>query len=466
MQLKEREMDPIFRVARNVIQTRYEDIPDNVVEATKKEILDCLGVGLAGSSASGVGELVELAKEWGGSGQSSVICYGIKVPVPNAAQANAAMIHARDYDDGHAGALVHPGVVSVVTCFAVAERKGRVNGKEFITAVTLSTDLMCRLGLATKPEGSLATAGWHFTTLYGFLSAAAAAGRILGLNEDKMVNALGIAYHQCSGNMQCVLDGALTKRMGPGFAAKGGITAALMAEKGITGAKNCLEGEMGVYNLYHRGGYDAAALTADLGKRFEGLNVSTKPYPCCGITHPFIDAALALVSEHNIRPDEIHGITAFHGEGSRVLCEPLEVKQKPRNLVDAQFSIPWAVAVAVVKKRVSIADFSEAAIKDEDILGISQKVIPQVDASLNRKAVEPGRVEITTKGGEAYSKQVDNPLGSPLNPMTFDDCVSKFLDCAAYSVKHIPDEKLDKVVELIKELERVDDVTEIMGEIS
>lgn len=204
MQQKEGEMDPIFNLVRNVTQARYEAIPANVVEATKKEILDCLGVALAGSSASGVGELVELVKEWGGSKQSSVICYGLKVPAPNAAQANATMIHARDYDDGHAGALIHPGVISVAACFAVAEQKGRVSGKEFITAVTLSTDLICRLGLATKPEGSLATAGWHFTTLYGFLSAAAAAGRILGLDEDKMVNALGIAYHQCSGNMQCV----------------------------------------------------------------------------------------------------------------------------------------------------------------------------------------------------------------------------------------------------------------------
>ena len=453
-------MDATFSLARNVARTRYEDIPGNVVEATKKEILDCLGVALAGSSAAGVGELAELVKEWGGSKQSSVICYGLKVPAPNAAQVNATMIHARDYDDAHGGALLHPGVVPVAACFAVAEQKGRVSGKEFIAAVTLSTDLICRLGLATKPEGSLAATGWHFTTLYGFLSAAAAAGRILGLDEDKIVNALGIAYHQCSGNMQSIIDGALTKRMGPGFAAKGGITAALMAERGITGAKNSLEGEMGVYNLYHRGDYDAVALTAELGKSFEALNVSTKPYPCCGATHPFIDAALALVSEHDIKAEGIARIIAFHGEGAQLLCDPLEVKQKPRNPVDAQFSIPWTVAVAVVKRKVSIDDFSQVAIKDKDILTVSQKVIPQLDDSLNRRAVEPGRVEIITKGGGVYSKQVDNPLGSPLNPMSFDDCVTKFFDCAAYSVKHIPDEKLGRVVEMIRQLERV---TEVVG---
>ncbi len=460
-------MDAAFSLAQNVVRIRYEDIPGEAVKATKKQILDCLGVALAGSSAQGVRELVGLAQEWGGREQSSVIFYGIKLPAPNAAQVNATMIHALDYDDGHSGGLVHPGVISVSTSFAAAERAGWVSGRELITAVTLGTDMICRLGMATRAEGSMATAGWHFTTICGFLAAAAVAGRIFGLDEDKMVNALGIAYHQSSGNMQCVIDGALTKRMGPGFAAKGGITAALMAEKGITGAKNCLEGEMGLYNLYHRGGYDASTLTSDLGKRFEGVSVATKRYPCCGIVHPFIDAALALVSEHDITADEVDKITVYRGEGAQYLCEPLEAKQRPRNPVDSQFSVPWAVALAVARRKVSLDGFTEEAIRDEDILGLSQKVTHQLDESLTRSDnVEPGRVKITMKDGKVHTKQMDNAMSYPPVPLSFDDCVRKFFDCAAHAPRQIPEDSLNRVVEMVGRLEEVDEATEIIRLVS
>ncbi len=459
-------MDAAVTLMRNMVQTRYEAISDQAIEVTKKEILDCLGVALAGSSAQGVRELVELSREWGGRGQSSVIYHEMKLPAPNAAQLNATMIHALDFDDTHDTAVMHPGAVTVTTGFATGERQGGVHGKALLAAVTLGTDLMCRFGLATNPGGSRLKAGWHFTAIYGYLGAAAVAGRILGLDEDKMVNALGIAYHQSAGNGQCVIDGALTKRLGPGFAAKGGITAALMAEKGITGAKNCLEGEMGMYNLYHRGAYNPVELTAELGERFEGVNLSFKPYPSCRATHPFVDAALSLVSEHDIRTNELDRIAVFHGEGARILCEPLEARQRPRNPVDSQFSVPWAVAVAVARKKVTIDDFTEAGIRDKAILEVSEKIEPHLDESLKRMDPEPGRVEIRTKDGKLYSKQVDSPSGSPLNPMTFDDCVRKFFDCAAHAPRQIPEDILNRVVEMIGRLERLANATEVIELVS
>jgi 2-methylcitrate dehydratase PrpD len=255
--------------------------------------------------------------------------------------------------------------------------------------------------------------------------------------------------------------------MGPGFATKGGITAALMAEKGITGAKNSLEGEMGLYNLYHRKGCDVSTLTSDLGKRFEGINVGIKRYPCCGIVHPFIDAALALVHGHDISAGEVDKITAFRGEGARYLCEPLKAKQRPRNPVDSQFSVPWAVAVAVTRNKVSLDDFTEAAIEDEKVLEISEKVTDQLDKDFTRSDnVEPGRVEITMKNGESYSKQMNNAMGYPPLPVSFDDCVRKFFDCAAHAARQIPKDHLDRVVEMVERLERVDDATEVIGLVS
>ena len=219
-------MDAAYSLAKNLVTVKYDDIPHDVVEATKKQILDIIGVALGGSSRPGVGELAELIGEWGGKAESTVLCYGNKVPAPNAAQVNATMGHALDYDDTGDGPT-HPSVVIVPTCLAIAERKGKLSGREFIAAVALGVDMRCRLGQAfrsgkkTAPVCGHPGAGWHLTALYGYLAAAGVAGRLLGLDEDRLLNSLGIAYHQCSGNGQCVTEGALTKRMGPGFAARG-----------------------------------------------------------------------------------------------------------------------------------------------------------------------------------------------------------------------------------------------------
>jgi 2-methylcitrate dehydratase PrpD len=455
-------MDAIFDFVKNFTSTRYEDIPGLAVEAAKKEVLDSLATALGGSSQAGVGELVAMVKEWRGNEQSTIIAYGIKCPAPNAAQVNATMIHALDYDDGHPVAQVHIGCVAVPTCFAVAERMGGISGQELITALALGADFLARLGLASRPRSSLIESGWHPTPLYGYLGAAAMAGRLMKLDEERMVNAIGIAYHQCAGNSQCVNDGALTKRMGPGLAAKGGITAALMAERGITGAKNILEGEYGMFRQYHGGDYDARILTADLGKRFEGVNIGDKPYPCCGFAHPFIDAVLSLKSKHAIKADQVKSITAYGGKSAYEICAPLEVKCTPRNTVDAQFSLPWTIATALVKGRVGVEDFTQEAIKRKDVLKISQKVTGVLDPKMSRHGVGPGRVEIVMEDGREYTEEVEHCLGSIERPMTFADCAAKLRECAAGSIKPLADDTVATVIELIGRLEKLDDATEII----
>jgi 2-methylcitrate dehydratase PrpD len=455
-------MDAIFNFVQNFTGTKYGDIPGPAVEAAKKEVLDSLATALGGSPEAGVGELVDMVKEWGGSEQSTIIAYGIKCPAPNAAQVNATMIHALDYDDGHPVAQVHIGCVAVPTCLAVAERMGGISGKELIAALALGADFLARLGLASRPGGSLIESGWHPTALYGYLGAAAMAGRIMGLDEERMVNALGIAYHQSAGNSQCVDDGALTKRMGPGLAVKGGITAALMAERGITGARNILEGEHGMFNQYHGGDYDAKILTAELGERFEGVNIGDKPYPCCGFGHPFIDAVFSLRSRYNIKAEQVQNIIAYCGKPAYTLCAPIEVKRTPRNVVDAQFSLPWALATALVKGKVSLEDFTEEAIKREDVLEISQKVTGQLDPKLSRHGVGPGRVKILMKDGAEYTEEVEHPLGSIERPMIFEDCAVKFRECAAHSIKPIVGDTAERVIDMVQRLESLEDATEII----
>jgi 2-methylcitrate dehydratase PrpD len=461
-------MDAAYSLAKNLANIRYDEIPREVTELTKKHILDILGVALGGSAKPGVKELAEVVMEWGGKEESTIFCYGKKVPAPNAAQVNATMGHALDYDDTGDGPT-HPSVVIVPACLAMAERKGKTSGRELITTVALGTDMMCRLGQAfrsgikTAPVGGHPGAGWHLTALYGYLAAAGAAGRILGLDEAKLVNALGIAYHQCSGNGQCVNEGALTKRMGPGFAARGGIAAALMAEKGITGAKECLEGELGLFNLYHKGEYDPKPLTKDLGRYFAGLSVTMKPYPCCKGTHSYVDVALAVVNKHNIKANDIKEITIFTQDETNFLLHPLEKRSRPENPVDSQFSIPWAVAVVFARGRAGIGDFTEEAIKSPDILEISGKVRVRVDINVGeKKGMIPAKIGVTTPNGKTFIESAAPvPSGTP-EQLPFDAYERKFRDCASYAVKPRSRKQIDKLILLVKQLEQVDDIKEVI----
>jgi 2-methylcitrate dehydratase PrpD len=440
----------------------YDNLPANVIEIVKCEILDSLAVALGGSAAAGTRELLDIIHEWGGNTQSTVIAGGIKCPAPDAALVNGTLIHTLDYDDGCPSTLIHIGCTAVSTGFAAAERMGGVTGKELITSLALGSDFINRLALGSRPKGSILVSGWFPTALYGYFGAAAIAGRIMKLNQEAMLSALGIAYQQCSGNLQCIYDGALVKGISAGLAAKGGVTAAIMAGRGITGATNCLEGKAGFYNVYHAGDYDARILTEDLGERFETEKIGFKPYPCCGHSHAAIDAALSLRSKYNIVPDQIQEITVDAGEAALILCEPLQVKQNPQTMIDAQFSLPWTVATALVKGKVTLEDFTKAAIQSEDVLEISRKVTGRYEPEFNRRGVGPGRVTIRLANGSEYSEYVEFCLGSVENPMTFSDCVKKFKECYPYSIRPVSAAAADNIIELTRHLERLADATRII----
>lgn len=454
-------MDSIYRVARHIIDTNYEDLPSDVVEVTKKLIMDTLAGGLCGSTGAGIKELFEILKGWGGKKESTVWVFGDKLPCVSAAQVNASMAHAWDYDDTYDPSPIHTGVTAVPTAFALAERAGGVDGKKMITAVALAIEFAVRLCKACKVP--LIESGWHFTALHGNFNAAAVAGKLLGLDEETLVNTFGIAYHQAGGNLQCVHDGALTKRMGPGFAVRNGIMSALMAQKGITGVKNVLEGRHGLFKVYHQGEYHPEIITEHLGKKYEMVDVSFKPYPCCRDNHSAIDATLKIIREHKIKPGDVDTITVGINEGGlKYLCDPLEIKRNPRTIIDAQFSIPWTVAVAIARGRVGIEGFTQRALKNKTILALSNKVIPRVDESLCDAVITPAIVEIKTKSGGVYRHRVDDIYGSPQNPMNMDALAEKFRDCASHGARPPKKERLEKLIQFLYQFENVRDVKQVI----
>ena len=453
-------MSSEVELARFVNRTRYEDLPEEVVKATKREVFDTIGVGLSGSSAPGIGEVVDYVRETGGRESSTVLAYGFKVPPANAALANGGMCHARDFDDTHDIAIIHTGSVVMPAAFAVAEQIGRVSGKELINAITLGIDIHCRLGLATK-----SLLGWALPALYGYFAAAAAAGKLLGLDEDSLLNAWGIAYSQAAGNLGMIPEGGLNKRLQLGFASSGGVFAALLAQKGITGSKHSFEGPMGVFNLYQRGKYDPAELTVALGKEYRVTDFSFKPYPCCRGVHGGIDAALEIARKYDIQPDQIEEvIVGMVSHDYEVCCEPTEVKKQPRNIVDAQFSLPYTVACALVRNKVDLEDFTEDAIKDPAVLKLASRVKPSIDPEIEKGpgiGIAAARMEVRTKTGDVYSTEVNFSKGHPKNQMTDAEFEAKFRSCALSGIKNVSPEEVDNLIEILSNLEQVDDIRQV-----
>ncbi len=453
-------------LADYLVGLSYDEIPQSVIEATKAQIINILSVAIGGSRADGITGLVGLLEGWGGKPESTVIAYGHKLPAPVAAQANASMAHALDFDDTYNKLTLHVAVVTVPPSLAVAELVGGVSGKEFLTAVTLAVDLGCRMAMVLQaPPGEAQTAWhfWHLTSLFGYFMAAAAAGRLLKLDREQMLHGLGLAYHQSSGNMQVIREGALAKRMGPGFASRAGVAAALMAQKGITGARNFIEGEVGFYDLYHhQSAYrNLDALTDRLGQKFENEDVSLKPYPCGVVGHTAIEAAMSLATKYNIQPADVARIMVSTGAGSYILCQPLPEKRHPGNSVATQFSIPWSVATALTKRRASVADYTEQATKDPVVNGLTDKLDVEMDPALTGGTIEPAKVRVTLNDGRILTEQVAVPSGSPEKPFSAAEVSRKLEDCNAVGIQPFSGEQLEGLIATVASLQELEDVAEL-----
>jgi 2-methylcitrate dehydratase PrpD len=449
-------MDDLSKIIDHVTNIRFDDLPAEVVDTTKRFVMDSVGVAIAGAKAPGCPEVVDLLKGWGGKPESTIMSYGGKVPAPMAALANSMMMHALDFDDTLDESALHANVSVLPAALAMAEAAGRVSGKDFITATVLGTDMVCRLGLSTKRPLS-----WIRTATCGSFGAAVAAGRLMGLNRAGMGRALGIVYSQTSGNAQCLVDGGLVKRMQPAFSAKAGVLSAFLAEKGITGAKDPFEGEYGFFNLYEQGDYDREKLLNGFGERFEGMRLSIKPYPSCRMTHASIDGALAALKEHRFNPHDVKEVVVHVSQmAENMVGKPFQIRENPQ--VDAQFSIPYTVATAFVKGDVRLEDFEESSIRDAKVLGVAKVVRVVADPALPARDMSTARLSIRCLD-KVYETRVENMKGSPANPMNVKECIDKFRKCVAYGGNKGIQERADSIVEQLITLESLKDMAGLMN---
>jgi len=273
---------------------------------------------------------------------------------------------------------------------------------------------------------------------------------------------MGIAYAQASGNIQPIHDGALSKRMQPGFAARVGVMSAMLAKAGITGTTRTFDGSHALFSTYLKGQYDRDLLVKDLGRHYEHINLGYKPYPSCRHSHNSIDVALKLRKQHGIDPNQIESIrVGVHEEGYINLCTPADVRAAPRVVVEAQFSIPFLIATALVKGEVFIDDLTDPELKNPEVLRLSRMVQTYVDPEIQRtcgRAISPADLTITMKGGQSYSLRSDLPLGSVENPLDFDALAEKFRKCLRYAGRFRDAKDIEFGVELFRNLESMRDV--------
>lgn len=458
-------MNLVDNVIANALDLQYSNLPESIVETVKRSILDTLATSIAGSSADGVKELVNMINEIGGREESTIILQDRKVPAIFAALANCTMARARDLDDVHEPAAMHLSATIVPSAFVISEYsdavKGRkITGKEFITVNAIGADFLCRLRLAGpggKKEG-----GWSSETPSP-LAVAIMGGRLLGYNQEKIINSLGIAYAQCAGNIQSHTEGVLTVRLQQGLGPMSGMLSLMLADNGLTGPKAMLDGKYGYYNLYMHGQFNPETLVRNLGKRFELNNVSTKAYPSCKFTHTAIYGALRIVEENEISPDDIKKVILKTNSYGLTLCGG-ENKIIPQSVPDAQFSYFYTVATALLKRKVFIEDFNEEAIKNEKVLAMAKRIMVIGDPEKDKieSVLSPIDIEIETLDGKHYYKSIEKVKGHPDDPMSFEELTEKLMRCSEFAEKALSEDSIRKICQLIENLEDLDDIGEIL----
>jgi 2-methylcitrate dehydratase PrpD len=445
------------KIAGFIVDSGYEDIPRDAVEKAKRTALDCLGASLAGIAEPVSQAITGYLRKLGAPPQASVFSTGSKVSVPDAALANGTIAHALDYDDcgvkvGHPSVLVLPAVLSL------GEHLG-ASGQDILTAYILGLEIEGKMAL--HADFKLMQSRLNHQSWYGSVGAAAACAKLLRLDVAKTRMALGIAA-----NFACGLSanhGSMAGAMAAGNACRNGVTAALLAQHGVTANPNIIEAKNGFYDtLVGAGHYDAERMAEGLGKPFyiESPGIGLKKYPSCYHTHRALDGVFQLLGEHRLSDKEIAEVDVGTSERAmRVLAF-----SEPETPYEAKYSMPYCIAAAVVDHQVTLETFTSHKMEDRGIVEARKKVhlsFPDVPIWPGLADVGPDTefvgnpVTIRTTDGRSYSARVDIPRGDPALPLTDDELLAKYRDCGRTQLR--PDD-IERSVSVALGLETVADI--------
>lgn len=442
-------------LARYCSELKFHQLSDEVVDRVKYLFLDFIGVACRGTQEDSSKSIYRFVKEIGHRNREGVII-GTKERAPylHAALANGVSSHAIEMDDVNNEASIHPGVVVFPAALATSEMVS-AHGKSFIEAAVLGYDVMIRLGKALGPEKHYRR-GFHPTATCGTFGSSIVASKIMGLKGEGITNAMGIAGSQAAGSMEFLAQGAWTKRFHPGWAAFSGMVAAQLTQKGFRGPTSIIEGRDGFLHSYSDEA-DESKVLEGIGSQFEILCTSVKPHACCRYMQPPIDGILKLVEENNIQPEEVEKVRlGILRAGFPIIVEPKVIKYNPKSIVDAQFSMPFGAAVALLYRKAGLNEFHLSKIRSEEVKRMMERVECIEGPDLERTYPKQwcATSEILTKSGKRYFTKVEYCKGDPENPLSCDEVIEKFNDLSS---RFLTRERRLKIVDQVKRLEKIRD---------
>lgn len=453
-------MEKTKKLVANLVHTKFNDLDSLTVERTKIRILDAVGCALAGANAVGSLMMLKLISRWGGAAESTILAHGLKVPVHNAAMLNSTLIRAYDFEpvqaEGINGTLpAHISGTTVSVALSMGDYKA-ASGKDVITALALGDDLASRLTNASGFDFSL---GWDNTGTVNQFGAAAIAGRLLGLDEEQMGNALGIVLNQVSGSMDNVNCKTMAFALPIALSSRNGVFSAELAQLGYTAPQDPFFGSCGYFKLFTTQ-CKKENLTEDLGKRFLADCV-IKAYSSCRSTHFAIDAAMEISEKHTIDPDKVDKIIVSvpTSQVKGFVGKPFIPGKTPQ--VDGVFSIIYTVANTLLRKRVRPEDFTHEAIFDSQIQTLINK-IELTDKYQESKPVY--EVTVFLSEGEVLKGHATAfPKGEIFeNPQTREQIKEKFRLNASFS-NMVSDKNAEEAMAMIENLENLDNVRDLIA---
>ena len=453
-------------VAQFVVRTRHTDVPADVVELSKKSILDGLGLSLSGSKGETAPLVEQYLRSFTSTEVVSVMGTSAKVPPRFAAFANGVAVHVDDFDDTQLaagkdrvyGLLVHPTVCVLPAALAIAELKGS-SGWDLLLAYNLGVDVECKIAEAISPRHY--EDGFHSTGTCGVFGSAAACARLRGFDAGRTVRAFAIAASHAAGLRENF--GTMMKPFQAGHSAESGVAATDFAALGWTGAEDILEAQRGFFHAYG-GGYDPGSIMNKLGNpwTFQNPGVSIKPFPSGSLTHPGMTELLRLIRTNSIRAADVDRLDV--GTNHNMLNTLIH--HHPTKGLQAKFSMEFCMAILLLDGKADQMKFTDAVVNRPEV----QEMIGRVHFYTDPEAEKAGYdkmttiIKITMKDGRVISGRADFGKGDPTNPMTFDEVAEKFQGCAAYA--EWPSAKATQVIDLVRKLEEVKDVRTITALLS
>lgn len=439
-------------------RTGYDDLPRDVVDGVKDHILDTLAVALVGAATPEVRRLTKALAPYSSSPTGSLVWgTGLGFAPAQAALVNGTSAHARDFDDG--GGAGHAGSTVLPAALAVGEVAG-CSGRRLISAVVAGYDVGYRVLGSLGGFAAHTDRGWHSSGTMGSFGAAAAAAKCLDADKETFADALGIAGSFTGGVWAFIDDGALTKRLHPGKAGETGVDAAILAAAGITGPRRIFEAEWGgLYSVMAGGNGHTDRALLNLGTDFNVASSYLKPYACCRGSHSAVDAVNALVAERGLTPENVASVTITAGSTAVNMLSVFPIE----SVFDAQFSLPYAVSLALCGSHLGLQDYDPPRLTEPRIAGIFDTISMVVDESIQ---IEDGpRLTFVLTDGETVTVDAGNPTdarGSAVTPMTHDEVVDK----ATVLLEALGDDVAPRLVSAVENLDAADDLTDLLAVLS